>query len=133
MQTLDSRGSIVVKPHTYGKPGLSCLLSALCCVLLAGCRSTPPPMPLDQLNAQQAHGHLVFQTHCGQCHYDRDSGSLHGPPLLGVFKQPYLPSGAPANDERVTVTILQGHGLMPADRNLDTDDLKDLLAYLHTL
>lgn len=122
-----------MKPYTHGKPVLYCLLSTLYCVLLAGCHSTPPPMPLDQLNAQQAHGHLVFQTHCGQCHYDRDSGSLHGPPLLGVFKQPYLPSGAPANDERMTVTILQGHGLMPADRNLDTDDLNDLLEYLHTL
>ena len=112
---------------------LYALLSTLYPLFLAGCHSTPPPVPLDQLNAQQTHGHEVFQAHCGQCHYDRDSGSLHGPPLLGVFKKPYLPSGAPANDERVTVTILEGHGLMPADRNLDPQDLNDLLAYLHTL
>ena len=101
--------------------------------LLLGCHSTPPPTPLDQLNAQQAHGHVVFQSRCGQCHYDRSSDSLHGPPLLGMFKKPYLPSGAPANDDRVSVTIAQGHGLMPADPNIDPQNLNDLLAYLHTL
>lgn len=122
-----------MKTPTRTRVPLYALLSALLPLLLAGCHSTPPPVPLDQLNAQQAHGHEVFQAHCGQCHYDRDSGSLHGPPLLGVFKKPYLPSGAPANDDRVTVTILQGHGLMPAVRDFDPQDLNDLLAYLHTL
>jgi mono/diheme cytochrome c family protein len=108
-------------------------LLILVCTLV-GCKSTPPPMPLEQLNAQQMHGHAVFQAHCLVCHYDRRDKPLHGPPMLGVFKRPTLPSGAPANDERVTATILHGHGLMPAlgDR-MDQQDLDDLLAYLHTL
>ncbi len=101
---------------------------------LAGCKSTPPPVPLEQLNAQQTQGHAVFQTHCAVCHYDRQSGSLHGPALIGVFKKPALPSGAPANEDRVTDTVLHGHGLMPALGNtMDPQDLSDLLAYLHTL
>jgi len=101
---------------------------------LAGCKSVPPPTPLAELNAQQAHGHVVFQTYCGACHYDRKDASLHGPPLLGVYKKPSLPSGAPANDERVTATILHGHGLMPAVGNaMDPQDIDDVLAYLHTL
>lgn len=79
------------------------------------------------------HGHDLFQTHCGACHYDRRDAALHGPSLLGIYKKPSLPSGAPANDERVTVTILHGHGLMPAVRDLDQQDVDDLLAYLHTL
>jgi hypothetical protein len=53
--------------------------------------------------------------------------------MLGLFKKQYLPSGAPANDDRVSATIVQGHGLMPADPNIDPQDLNDLLAYLHTL
>jgi mono/diheme cytochrome c family protein len=54
--------------------------------------------------------------------------------MLGVFKKPSLPSGAPANDERVTATILHGHGLMPAmGDTVSEQDLADLLAYLHTL
>jgi len=101
--------------------------------ILAGCKpNTPPPMPLNQLNAQQTRGHAVFQASCSQCHDDRDSDALHGPPMLGVFKQQYLPSGAPANDNRMRVTILEGHGMMPAI-NLDDQDTQDLLAYLHTL
>jgi mono/diheme cytochrome c family protein len=109
------------------------LLLALAALLLAGCKSMPPPTPLNQLNAQQIHGHNVFEARCAQCHYDRISGSLHAPSLLGVFKQPYLPSGAPANDDRVTATILHGRSLMPAQPDIDPQDLNDLLAYLHTL
>lgn len=100
---------------------------------VVGCHSTPPPTPLDQLNAQQTRGHEVFLAHCAMCHYDRTSDSLHGPPLRGIFKKPSLPSGAPANDDRVTATILHGRGLMPAQPNLDPQDLNDLIAYLHTL
>ncbi len=101
-------------------------------MVVAGCKKIPPPTPLAELNAQQMRGHDVFQSRCGQCHYDRFSGSLNGPALKGIFKQDYLPSGAPANDERVIAAIQQGRGMMPAVR-LDRDDLKDVLAYLHTL
>lgn len=52
--------------------------------------------------------------------------------MLGIYRQQYLPSGAPANDDRVRVVILEGHGLMPAI-NLDAQDTQDLIAYLHTL
>jgi len=99
-----------------------------------GCKSVPPPTPLDQLNAQQMRGHAVFQVRCVQCHYDRRDAPLHGPALVGVFKRPSLPSGAPANDERVTATILNGRNLMPALRgSMDAQELDDLMAYLHTL
>jgi mono/diheme cytochrome c family protein len=108
------------------------LLMFVC--VLAGCKSAPPPTPLEQLNAQQMQGHAVFQAHCLVCHYDRKDKPLHGRPMLGVFKRSTLPSGAPANDERVTATILHGHGLMPAMGNtMNQQDIEDLLAYLHTL
>jgi mono/diheme cytochrome c family protein len=101
--------------------------------LLTGCGpSGPQPTPLSQLNPQQMRGHDVFQANCSRCHDDRDSDALHGPPMLGVFKKQYLPSGAPANNDRVSVTILEGHGMMPAI-NIDSQDTQDLLAYLHTL
>lgn len=101
--------------------------------VLTGCKpSTPPPTPLNQLNAQQARGHAIFQASCSQCHDDRDSDALHGPSMLGLYKQQYLPSGAPANDDRVRVVIIQGHGMMPAI-NLESQDTQDLIAYLHTL
>jgi mono/diheme cytochrome c family protein len=101
---------------------------------MSGCKRVTPPTPLPELNAQQMRGHMVFQTRCGACHYDRKDAALHGPALIGVFKKPYLTSGAPANDERVTDTVVHGHGLMPAMGNtMDSQDMADLLAYLHTL
>ena len=102
--------------------------------VLAGCHSTPPAMPLDQLNPQQARGHQTFQARCAICHYDRRAGDLHGPSLLGIFKKPALPSGAAATDERVSATVVHGRNNMPALGNqVDADDLSDILAYLHTL
>ncbi len=101
---------------------------------VTGCQSSPPPMPLDQLNAQQMRGHEVFQAQCARCHYDRRDGGLHGPSLLGIYKRPSLPSGAAATDERVTATIMLGRGMMPAMKDkVSEQDLDDLLAYLHTL
>jgi mono/diheme cytochrome c family protein len=114
------------------------MIRAFCLFVLlgvvVGCKSVPPPTPLADLNAQQTQGHAVFQARCASCHYDRKSGALHGPALIGMFKKPYLPSGAPANDERVTATVLHGRNLMPALGNtMDQQDVDDLLAYLHTL
>jgi mono/diheme cytochrome c family protein len=112
---------------------LCSLISVLCSLLLSGCHSTPAPLPLDQLNAQQLRGHDYFQSHCALCHYDRTSDPLHGPSLRSLYRKPYLPSGAPANDDRVSATILHGRNLMPAQPGTDPQDLTDLLAYLHTL
>ncbi len=107
---------------------------ALGVALLAGCRARPDPIPLSQLNSSQASGHGVYAAHCAICHYDRQYGDLHGPSLAGLYKKPVLPSGAASTDERVTATILHGRNLMPAQGNqLDSDQLQDLLAYLHTL
>ena len=110
----------------------SFLLMLVC--VLAGCKSTPPPTPLNLLNAQQMRGHAVYQAHCAICHNDRKDAPLNGPSMVGVFKKQYLPSGAAATDERVLATILHGRNMMPAQGNvLDQQDLDDLLAYLHTL
>ena len=115
---------------------LAVLVLGICC-LLSGCRNTPPPVPLDQLNVQQQRGHGVFMARCSLCHDDRSGRAMKGPSLLGMYKKPYLPSGAPANDDRVTAVILHGRNMMPAQPYLSPayspGDLEDLIAYLHTL
>lgn len=104
------------------------------CAVLSGCRGTPPSKPLEMLNAQEQLGRADFAANCASCHYDRESGSLHGPSLLGVYKKPYLPSGAPANDDRIRNVILHGRGNMPALGGTVSDDtVADILAYLKTL
>ncbi len=117
-----------------GMKFFSSILLAAVSLVFSGCRSTPPPTPLSELNSHQTRGHSVFQTRCAACHYDRQSGPLHGPSLLSLYKKPALPSGAAATDERVTATITQGRNLMPAmGGQLDDADLNDLISYLHTL
>jgi mono/diheme cytochrome c family protein len=99
-----------------------------------GCTKIPPPTPLSELNPQQLHGHDVFDTRCANCHNDRNNNPLNGPSLMGIFKKQYLPSGAPANDDRVTAAIVYGYSLMPAmGSTMTPDERADLLAYLHTL
>ena len=103
-------------------------------MLLVGCHPMPPSKPLSELTPAEMRGYAVFQSHCAACHYANREQSLHGPGLQGMFKKPYLPSGAPANDDRVTATILHGRNMMPAfGGDLDDQQMQDLLAYLHTL
>jgi mono/diheme cytochrome c family protein len=102
---------------------------------MLGCKSTlPASKPLTDLTPQENRGYVLFQSHCAQCHYANSEKGLHGPGLQGLYKKPYLPSGAPANDDRITFAIQHGRGMMPAFGNvLEEQQLADLLAYLHTL
>ena len=116
------------------RAGIIIALSLIVMVIANGCRSTPPPKPLELLSEQEQAGHAAFVTDCGACHYDRQSGSLHGPSLRGVYKKRYLPSGAPANDDRIRLTILYGRGNMPPlGASISPEEIDSILAYLKTL
>jgi mono/diheme cytochrome c family protein len=76
----------------------------------------------------------LFQAACARCHDPDSTKPRNGPGLAGVFRKPYLPSGAPANDERVRDVMAHGRRNMPPFNGiLDDQQMNDLLAYLHTL
>jgi mono/diheme cytochrome c family protein len=87
------------------------------------------------LNPQQATGRRLYDNYCDRCHEPYSSRGKKGPSLKGVFKQQYLSvSGLPANDERVTEIVKFGRAKMEGFGQVMTDQqIKDLLAYLHTL
>lgn len=87
------------------------------------------------LNPQQAAGRKVYDNYCDRCHEAYSSRGKKGPSLEGVFKKQYLSvSGLPANDERVTDIIRFGRAKMEGfNRVVNDQQIKDLLAYLHTL
>jgi mono/diheme cytochrome c family protein len=87
------------------------------------------------LNPQQAEGRKIYDNYCDRCHEPYSSRGKKGPSLKGVFKQQYLAlSGLPANDDRVTDIIKFGRAKMEGFGRVMTDQqIKDLLAYLHTL
>jgi mono/diheme cytochrome c family protein len=111
------------------------LIGVVSGLMLAGCGpSLGPSKPVSELTPQEARGRAVYQQYCAGCHYANRTGDLHGPSLFGMYRKKYLPSGAPANDERVTPVILRGRKMMPAYGNdLSDQQLADLVAYLHTL
>lgn len=104
-------------------------------IALAGCKaSLGPSKAVSQLSPQELEGRGVYQQYCAGCHYANQTGDLHGPSLFALYRKKYLPSGAPANDARVTPVILTGRNMMPGFGNqLSDQQLQDLLAYLHTL
>jgi mono/diheme cytochrome c family protein len=87
------------------------------------------------LNPQQSEGRKIYDNYCDRCHEPYSSRGKKGPSLHGVFKQQYLPlSGLPANDERVGEIVKNGRSKMEGfGRVLSDQQVKDLLAYLHTL
>jgi mono/diheme cytochrome c family protein len=87
------------------------------------------------LNPQQAAGRKIYDSHCDRCHEPYSTRGKKGPGLKGIFQNKYLSlSGLPANDARVTDIIRLGRNEMPGySQTLSSQDIQDLLAYLHTL
>ena len=86
------------------------------------------------LNAQQARGRRSYDARCANCHEAYVDRPRNGPSMKDLYQKKYLPSGAPANDERVSDAILLGRPNMPGYRTVMSEqEMADLMAYLHTL
>ena len=87
------------------------------------------------LNPQQVAGRKLYDNYCDRCHEPYSSRGKKGPSLKGVFQRQYLPlSGLPANDERITDIVKYGRAKMEGFGQVMADQqIKDLLAYMHTL
>lgn len=103
---------------------------------LAGCDAERRKSDAELgLNPQQAMGRQLYDNYCDRCHEPYSSRGKKGPSLKGVFKQQYLSlSGLPANDERVGEIVKYGRSKMEGFGQVMNDQqIKDLLAYMHTL
>ncbi len=121
---------------TFPRPLRATLALALALgFALAGCK--PERRLSDQelgLTSEQAHGRRVFDNNCARCHQPYSGRALHGPSLKSVYKKEFLPSGRPANDQRIAETIRYGRDKMPAFGDaLTAEQVDALLAYLKTL
>ena len=87
------------------------------------------------LNQQQSAGRRIYDSECDRCHEPYSTRGKKGPGLQGVFQHKFLSlSGLPANDERVSDIIRLGRKEMPGySQKLSSQDIENLLAYLHTL
>ena len=117
-------------------PCLRASVAILALLALAGCEVERRKSDAELgLNPQQAEGRKLYDNYCARCHEPYSSRGKKGPGLKGVFKQQYLSlSGLPANDDRMTDIIKYGRAKMEGFNQVMTDQqIKDLLAYLHTL
>jgi mono/diheme cytochrome c family protein len=117
-------------------PGFVVSMAILALLALAGCDVERRKSNAELgLNPQQAEGRKLYDDYCDRCHEAYSSRGKKGPSLKGVFKQQYLSvSGLPANDDRVAEIVKNGRAKMEGFSQVMTDQqIKDLLAYLHTL
>jgi mono/diheme cytochrome c family protein len=117
-------------------PCLRASVVILALLALAGCDVERRKSDAELgLNPQQAEGRKLYDNYCARCHEPYSSRGKKGPGLKGVFKQQYLSlSGLPANDDRMTDIVKYGRAKMEGFNQVMTDQqIKDLLAYLHTL
>jgi len=117
-------------------PGFVVSMAILALLALAGCDVERRKSNAELgLNPQQAEGRKLYDDYCDRCHEAYSSRGKKGPSLQGVFKQQYLSvSGLPAHDDRVAEIVKNGRAKMEGFSQVMTDQqIKDLLAYLHTL
>jgi mono/diheme cytochrome c family protein len=127
---------IIMKFSNWISPCLRASLALLALIAFAGCDVERRKSDAELgLNPQQAAGRKLYDNYCDRCHEPYSSHGKKGPSLKGVFKRQYLSqSGLPANDERVTDIVKYGRAKMEGFGQVMTDQqIKDLLAYLHTL
>ncbi len=76
--------------------------------------------------SEKAHGAQVFnESGCLHCHSINGAGGHKGPDLSGVGKR--------KSRDAIRLQIVNGSKVMPAfGDDLDSGDLKDLVAYLHS-
>jgi mono/diheme cytochrome c family protein len=112
------------------------LAACLVCLMFAACDIERRKSDSELgLNPQQAAGRKIYDNYCDRCHRPYSAKGKKGPGLKGVFQHQYLPqAGLPANDDRVIDIIRNGRPDMPGySQVMSTQDLQNLLAYLHTL
>jgi len=125
-----------MKFSNWISPCLRAGVAILALIAVAGCDVERRKSDAELgLNPQQAAGRKLYDNYCDRCHEPYSSHGRKGPSLKGVFKHQYLSqSGLPANDERMTDIVKYGRAKMEGFGQVMTEQqIKDLLAYLHTL
>src|SRR5467141_1567262 len=128
--------AIIMNFSNWISPRLRACVAILALLALAGCDVERRKSNAELgLNPQQAAGRKLYDNYCDRCHRPYSTKGKKGPGLKGVFQNKYLPqTGLPANDERVTDIIRNGRPDMPGyNQVLSSQDMQDLLAYMHTL
>ncbi len=79
-------------------------------------------------------GKNLFDTRCSFCHDAYSTGTVVGPGLKGVLKNPELPvSRHPSTPENIRRQLIQPFSRMPSFEYFSEKEVADILAFLNTL
>ncbi len=115
---------------------LLAFLTALLLIALSGCEAAERRKSDAELGLmpEQARGRHVYDQNCIRCHEPYSRWGTKGPTLKGIYKKQFMPSGLPANDDRMHDVISMGKAKMPSfSQALTERQIQDLLSYLKTL
>src|SRR5579863_2848247 len=94
-------------------------------------KSTPAPATIS---AQIASGKQVYALQCSVCHFAQSTEKKIGPGMKGIYSRGKFAGGGKVDDESMRKWIESGGKDMPAFKDsLKPNEVRDLLAYLHTL
>jgi hypothetical protein len=81
-----------------------------------------------------ARGKILFDAKCKFCHNAYNTGTIVGPGLQGILKNPELPvSRRPAASDNIRRQLRQPFSRMPSFEYLSKEEVEDIIAFLNTL
>ncbi len=84
--------------------------------------------------AEIALGKQIYMKQCSVCHFANSTAKKIGPGMKGVYPRGKFAAGGKVDDESMRKWIYNGGKNMPGYQNiLKPGEVRDLLAYLHTL
>jgi cytochrome c len=107
-------------------------------LVLAAAQKSPPPTqkPTATVNnpAAIAAGQKIYAKQCEICHYATSKAKKIGPGLANIYPGGKFANGKKVDDAAMRVWIESGGKDMPGFKeSLKPNEIRDLLAYLHTL
>jgi mono/diheme cytochrome c family protein len=117
---------------------VGCLtLASACTLFAAGQKSASPaqkPSSTISNPATATSGAKIYAKQCAVCHYATTKEKKIGPGLANIYTVGKYANGKKVDDASMRVWIEAGGKDMPGYREvLKPNDIRDLLAYLHTL
>lgn len=86
------------------------------------------------VTAEIAAGKIVYDAQCEACHFPHSAAKKVGPGLKGIYRRGKFADGRAVSDASMSGWIRNGgKNMPPLAKNLSADEIRGVLAYLHTL
>ena len=85
-------------------------------------------------SAEISAGEKVYVQQCDACHFPHSAAKKIGPGLKGIYRKAKFADGKAVSDATMIGWVKNGgKNMPPLAKNLNADEMRELIAYLHTL